>query len=167
MRKHLISLLLVVGLVCPSLCSGEDLKIGYVDIFQIFNEYDKTKDYDKVLEGERDKKEAELEKKKEEIKKMQDKLSLLKETEQDKERDKITQAATEYRDLEREALLDLKKKRDDKMKEIVEDINKVIEVYAQKSEFDLILNKSAVLYGEGGADVTDQILKIVNAKYKK
>ncbi|MBN2483540.1 MAG: OmpH family outer membrane protein [Candidatus Omnitrophica bacterium] len=164
MRKLVVSLLVAGAVMFSSYAFA--LEIGYVDIYQIFNEYKKTKDYDKVLEEERGVKEKELEKKKEEIRKMQDKLELLKENEQEKEREKITKAAMEYRELERQYLLDLKKKRDDKMKEIVEDIDKVVEDYARKKGYDVILNKGAVLYGGKKYDITQDILRIVNQGYK-
>jgi len=146
---------------------SQKLKIGYVDILKLFNQYKKTQDYDKMLESERNKKEKLLEEKKEKIKKMQEKLSLLNEKEQEKQRRKITQAAEEYRKMEREFYLDLKKERDEKMKEIIEDIKRVINDYGKKNGYQIILNKGAVLYGEKGLDLTDIILKIMNQNYKR
>ncbi len=165
MKKCFIALLVAGSLFC-SAYSAYALEVGYVDIYQIFNEYQKTKDYDKVLEKERAEKEKELEGKKEDIRKMQEKLELMKESQQEKEREKITKAAMDYRELERQYLLDLKKKRDDKMKEIVADIDKVVEDYAYKNKYDIILNKGAVLYGGKKYDITQDILRIVNQKYK-
>lgn len=146
---------------------SQRLKIGYVDVFKLFNQYKKTQDYDKILEGKKSEKEKLLEEKKEKIKKMQEKLNLLNEKEQEKQRRKITQAAEEYRKMEREFYLDLKKERDEKMKEIVEDINRVINDYGKKHGYQIIFNKGAVLYGEKGLDLTDTILKIMNQNYKK
>ena len=146
---------------------SKDLKVGYVDIFKIFNEYAKTKEYDKVLEQEKEERKKELDKKKEIIEKMQGKLGLLKEKEQAKEKEKLALQVDAYREAEREIFTDLKKKRDDKMKEIVEDINKVIEEYAKKYKFDLVINENAVLYGKKAMNITASILKLVNKRYKK
>jgi outer membrane protein len=165
--KRIISLVLIMGLIIPSICVAQDLKIGYVDILKVFNEYKKTKDYDDMLEKRKNIKEKELEKKKEEIKRRQEKLDLLKDEEQKKEREEIAKIAGEYREMERQYILDLRKERDEKMKEIIKDINKVVENYANKKDFDLILNKAAVLYGKKDIDLTDIILKIVNQRYKK
>lgn len=165
--KKVVILILVTGLTFPMYGVAKDLKIGYVDILKIFNEYQKTKEYDKMLEEKKSAKEKELEQKKEEIREMQDKLELLKDKEQEKEREKITKAAGEYRELERQFILDLKKERDEKMKEIINDINRVIEDYGSQKGFDLIINKGAILYGRKGIDLTETILKIVNQKYKK
>jgi Skp family chaperone for outer membrane proteins len=145
----------------------QEIKIGYVDIFEVFNEYKKTKDYDGELEARKKAEEKKLDKKKEEIEKMQDKLSLLKEDEQDKEKEKITDYLKEYRELERQIFTDLKKERDEKMKEIVEDIDKVIKEYAIREGLDLVINENAILYGSKGMDITSEILRQVNEKYKK
>ena len=167
--KKILTVLVVVGLLVAfgTPAFAQDLKLAYVDLFEIFNEYEKTKSYDKVLEGKKSKEEDKLESKKKQIEKIQSKTSLLKEEEQLKERETIVKAVEEYRQLERDIFTDLKKQRDEKMKEILEDITKVIEDYAKKNGFDMILHKNAVLFGSSAMDVTDQVLKLVNDKYKK
>ena len=59
---------------------SKDFKLGYADVMLIFNEYNKTKEYQKVLEEKRKESEEEsnLQEKKEDIIKMQDSLALLK-----------------------------------------------------------------------------------------
>jgi len=165
--KRLISMILAAGLLMPAIGFTQELKIGYVDILKVFNEYQKTENYDKTLEKQKEEKESQLEKEKEAIKKMQEKLDLIKEKDQEKEKEKIIKAATAYREKERQFVLDLKKERDEKMKEIIDDINRVVDEYAQKEKYDLILNKGAVLSGKKGFDLTDVILKIVNQRFKK
>ena len=160
-------LVLTVMMSFSSTCFSKDLKIGYVDIFRVFNDYEKTKDYDKNLEKRKGDAEKKLEKKKETIEKLQGKLSLLKEDERAKEEEKLNKEVKEYRDLERGAFADIRKERDDKMKDIVEDIDVIVKDYAKKNGFDLVVNSNAVLYGAKAMDVTDEILNISNKKYKK
>ena len=168
MRKIIGCLLvLTVMMSFSSTCFSKDIKIGYVDIFKVFNDYEKTKEYDVKLEKKKEKVEKKLEIKKEAIVKLQGKLDLLKEDEKVKEGEKLNQEVKEYRDLEREAFTDIKKERDEKMKDIVEDIDKIVKDYAKKNGFDLIVNSNAVLYGAGVMDITKEILKISNNKYKK
>lgn len=167
MIRKILFLVLILGLVFPLVSFCQELKMGYVDIFKIFNEYEKTKKYDSVLEERRGIKEKELELKKDEIKKMQDRMEILKDEEQKKEREKIVKIVGEYREKERQFVIDLKRDRDEKMREIIEDINKVIDDYAAKKNFDLIFNKGAILYGKKGMDLTEIILKKVDQKHKK
>lgn len=168
MRKVFLSLaiLLTAGIFSLN-CFAQEKKICYVDIFKVFNDYQKTKNYEKDLEGKRKKQEAKLEKKKEAIDSMQSKISLLKEDRQEKEREKIIDAQVDYKKLERQIVLDLKKERDEKMKEIVEDINKVIERFAKNKGYDLIVSKNTVLYGNEAMDMTSQILAVANKEYGK
>ena len=81
---------------------------------------------------------------------------------QQKQQEKITQEIKDYRAEEQQILADLKKERDKRMKEIIQDIDKVIKNYAKEKGFDLIINENIVLYGSGVADITQEILKQVN-----
>jgi len=168
MKKGIISL--VAFLVICSFCSvsyAKELKIGYINFLSVFNEYKKTKDYDDALNKKTEEKEKQLKDKGAELEKLQSKLSVLKDKEKDKEQQKLDQAEKDFQLLRRQSLLDLKKERDDKMKEIIDDIEKTIKDYAKKNNFDLILHGSAVLYGDKGIDITDEILKVVNVPVKK
>jgi Skp family chaperone for outer membrane proteins len=168
MKKAIVSL--VAFLVMCSFCSvsyAKELKIGYINFLEVFNEYKKTKDYDEALNKKTEEKEKQLKDKGAELEKMQSKLSVLKDKEKDKEQQKMDQAEKEFQQLRRQSLLDLKKERDEKMKEIVEDIEKTIKDYAKKNNFDLILHGSAVLYGDKSIDITADVLKIVNGPGKK
>lgn len=168
MRRIIGCLLVLTVMVSFSFtCFAKDMKIGYVDIFKVFNDYEKTKEYDDKLEVKKNAAEKKLENKKETIEKLQGKLDLLKESEKAKEAKKLSKELKEYRDLEREVFTDIRKERDEKMKDIVEDIDKIIKDYAKKNGFELIINSNAVLYGVKAMDVTDEILKISNKKYKK
>ena len=167
--RRIIGCLLVLTIMMSfsSTCFSQDLKIGYVDIFKVFNDYEKTKEYDINLEKRKEEAEKKLEEKKETIEKLQGKLDLLKEGEKAKEEEKLNKELKEYRDLEREAFTDIRKERDEKMKDVVEDIDGIVKDYAKKNNFDLIVNSNAVLYGAKTMDVTDEILNISNKKYKK
>ncbi len=167
--KKIFGCLLVFAVIMSfsSTCFSKDLKIGYVDIFKVFNDYEKTKDYDKKLEKKKNDVEKNLEAKKTVIEKLQNKMSLLKENKKAKEEEKLKKEIQEYREVEREAFTDIKKERDEKMKNIVEDIDKIIEDYAKKNDFDLVVNSNAILYGAKTMDITSQILKISNKKYKE
>ena len=167
--KRYIIFTVAITLVCSFsfALQAKELKIGYVDIFKVFNDYKKTIDYDKTLEVKKEDAEKKLDAKKETIKKIKDKLSLLKEGEKAKEEEKMRKEADEYQELQRKIFIDIKKERDEKMQEIIEDINKIVEDYAKKNKFDIVINENAILYGNKVMDITDEILKISNQQYKK
>ncbi|MFA6281224.1 MAG: OmpH family outer membrane protein [Candidatus Omnitrophota bacterium] len=168
MKKGIITF--VTFLMICSFCSvsyAKELKIGYINFLSIFNEYKKTKEYDDVLNKKTEEKEKQLKEKGAELEKMNSKLSVLKDKEKEKEQQKLESAEKDFQQLRRQSLLDLKKERDEKMKEIIDDIEKTIKDYAKKNNYDLILHGSAVLYGDKGIDITDAVLKIVNVSVKK
>lgn len=168
MSKVLSFVLVCIMLVSfSSTAFSKELKIGYVNVFEIFNEYEKTKEYDEELEKKKAEVEKQLDKKKEEIEKLQGKLSLLKDKQKEKEGAKISKKMQEYRVLERKAFIDIKKEHYESMQDIVEDINKVVAEYAKENGFDLIIDENIVLYGKKTMDITDEILRISNKKYKK
>ena len=168
MRKTVCLALGVFFLMSVSAYSKE-LKVGYADVFKIFNSYTKTKDYEKSLEEKKKRAENEnkLEDKKDTITKMQDKLDLLKGKEKQEQKTKIKKAITEYRNIESKIYAELKKESDTKMKEIIDSIKDAVKNYAIDNGFDLIINKSAILYGKDGIDITGSILEKLNKEYKK
>lgn len=165
--KKFLAFLLAVGMISifSLKCFAAEIKIGYVDVFQVFSEFEKTKEYDKMLEDKKTGEEKKLEVKQTELKKMQEKLSLLKDKEQEKEKEKFATAVKNFRDSEQQIFDALKKDRDTRMKEIVDDINKVVDDYAVKNGYTYIITKNALLYGDKNQDLTAEILKIVNANY--
>ena len=63
--------------------------------------------------------------------------------------------------------LDLRKDRDEKLKEILQDIEKVVQSYAQKNGYDFVLNDRVLLYGAASADITQDIVELLNSGYKQ
>jgi len=159
--------LVALGFAC-ALCVtsfAKDMRVGYVDVFKVFQDYKKTQDYEKELDAKKTRQEARLKSKEEEIKNMQNGIDALKDDQKEKARDKMNQAAVALDSEVRQVGNDLQKERESKMKELVDDVNKIVSEYAQKKGFDLVMNKTAVLYGDSSMDVTADILSIANQRY--
>lgn len=168
MRKLILSLVIIFGLSSFNLCAfsaPED--IIYVDLFEIFSKYEKTEDYDKMLEKKQSKEEEGLSEKKKEIEKLREELKLLKESQREEKRKEIEDRATTFESERRQALLDLKRERDDKMKEILKDIEGAVENYARRNKISVVLKKAAISYGNARMDKTKEIINILNRNYKK
>ncbi|MCF7873225.1 MAG: OmpH family outer membrane protein [Candidatus Omnitrophica bacterium] len=167
MRKFLGIILAAVVVLSFSVCGfAADLKIGYVDTIEVFNEYQRTKEQDKQLEAKKEKAQESLKTKEKEIQKIQSKLEVLKEDQKEAERAKLQEKMQEYRDIRQKEFTDIKKERDEMMKEIIDDIDQTVKNYAKKNNYDLVVNGNSVLYGIESKDLTDKILKIINNKYK-
>lgn len=167
MRKIFGLLVFVLVLSVSFTCFPKDLKIGYVDIIEVFNDYQKTKDYEGVLDVEKKEIEKVLNKKREEIERLNNKMSLLKEKEKEAHQEKIREQIKEYQEIRRQAEVDMRKMVIEQMTEIKKDMDKVIEDYSKKKKFNLVFDKNSVLFGDKAMDITKDILSISNKQYRK
>lgn len=141
-------------------------KIAYVDLSQTFDKYAKTKVYDDALAAVQDGKQKELEQMNSEIKAIEDKMSLLSEKEKAAKQKELDQKTNKLKQASQQAAIDLRRERDEKLKEILQDIEKVIQTFAQKNGYDFVLNDRVLLYGSASADVTQDIVDLLNKGYK-
>ena len=168
MRKVILLLGAALFLVNGAVNSyAAELKVGVADVVRVFDSYDKTKDFNKSFEVKMAKEQDKLKAKKKELETIKSRLSLLKEEEREKEQDKFFKAQMEYGQLERKAVSGLKKERQEKVKEIIADIDKAVKEYAEKKKYDLIINGSAVIYAGKSVNITQEVLNMVNNRYKK
>ena len=140
-------------------------KVGYVDLSRIFDEYAKTKEYDAVLEKKHGEYEDTRSKKMDKIREAQGKLALLKEVEKAKLQESIEKDKADMLEFDRQQQTELKKQRDEKIREILLEIEKVVHDFAEKEKFALILNDRVLIYGEKTMDLTGKVLKLLNDSY--
>ena len=148
MARVLVTLIFLLCVMSSGVYAAEEGKIGYVDLSRLFDEYHKTKEYDKVLES----KHGELEKigkeKIEKIRESEGRLALLKEDERkmlEGEIDLMKGSAQEFVQQEQSSLT---KERNEKIREILLEIEKVVSDFAEKNEYDVILNDPVLIYGD-------------------
>ena len=146
---------------------GQLKKVGFLDLSKIFDNYEKTKEYDSVLENKHNVYKESRDEKIEKLQEAQSKLALLKEEEKDKVQKDLEKMRTDLLEYDQDQRVDLTKQRDEKIREILLEIEKVVSDYAKSQGFDIILNDRVLIYGSEGFDVTDQILKILNDNYNK
>ena len=139
-------------------------KMSYVNLSRIFDEYGKTKEYDAALEKKHNAYEQEHKDKLQKIKDAEGKLALLKEDEKNKLKGQIDKDQNDLVAFDRQKQTDLKRERDEKIREILGDIEKVVKDYAQKENYALILNDRVLIYGQETLDITNQVIKLLNDK---
>jgi len=141
-------------------------KIGYIDLSRSFDEYQKTKDFDKELEGKGDMKQNEREKLVQEIRKMREELELMNKNAREKREADIESKIKSLQEFDQEAKTDLTKERDNMVKDILKEMSDVIKEYGEKNGYSIIVNDRVLLYGDSGMDLTSGIIKILNDRYK-
>ena len=162
--KLFIILSLLMGTMTISTARAEnETKIATVDLSRLFDEYYKTKEYDKVLEEKSKAFEKERNDKIEKIREAQGKLELLAEDKKAPVQQDVDKMKNELLEYDRQKKTELTKERNDKIREILLEIEKIVSGYAEKQGFSLILNDRVLIYGNQSLNVTETILKQLNA----
>ena len=142
-------------------------KMGVMDLSKVFDNYQRTKDYDVVLEGKTKDYEKTRNEKIDKIKDLQNKMALLKDDEKEKVTKVLETMRAELANFDQSQQTDLRKQRDEKIREILLEVEKVTSDFAKKEKYDIIFNDRVLVYGADGMDVSSQVLEILNAGYKK
>lgn len=146
---------------------GAVKKIAIMDLSKVFDSFQKTKEYDTVLEGKTKEYETERNAKIDKIKELQNKLALLKDDEKEKVNKELETMKADLIAFDQAKRTDLTKQRDEKIREILLEIEKVVSDYAKQEKYDLILNDRVLIYGDDGLDISTKILELLNAEYNK
>jgi len=166
MKKILAALLVglfTFGLIAAEV-SAKELKVGYVDMQKVFNEYKKTKEAESDLESKGKVKTEERGKMVEDIRRLKDEIELLSDKNKEKKQGEIDGKIQKLQEFDRKARTELLQDREDVLRQITKDINRVIQNYGKKHDYDMILNKDkrVLLYDKGDADITESVLRELN-----
>jgi len=159
--------LLVLGLFLTTTAHAKDLKIAYVELGGVFNNYQKTKDFDATLQKESQDAQKSIDDMIAKIREAQGKLALLKDDQKTKADADIEKQKVALLEFQKQKRGELAKKFEDMRKEIILEIEKVVSTLATKEGYTFILNDSSVLYGDKETNVTEKVLKSLNDAYKK
>ena len=162
-----VVLTVLIAFAMTAVASAQVKKIGYLDLSKTFDNYLKTKDFDSVLEEKSKGYEATRKPKIDKFTELSGKVSLLKEEEKDKAIKELEGMRTEINKFDQAQRTDLGKERDEKIREILLEIEEVVSDFAQKEKYDFVLNDRVLIYGNEVFDISDQILKILNDSYNK
>jgi outer membrane protein len=158
-------LLFAAGLFAGPVCEkafAKELKIAYVDLAKVFDEYKKTKDSEKSLEEKGKGKEAARAKMIEEVKKLKDEQALLSEKAKAEKQAAIDMKIKTLQDYDTKTRNELMKERNDMLGGIMKDIEKIVNDYAKAIGYDLVLNSRMLLYGSDQYDITTEVLTRLN-----
>ncbi len=160
--KHMIVSLCLLGMLASPAMAKD--KLGYVDLSRLFDEYYKTQDYDAALESQHKNFEAERNGKIDAIREAQGKLGLLNEDKKAELEVKIEKMKADLLEFDRQKKADLTKERNEKIREILLEIENEVSSYAEKEGFSMILNDRVLVYGNSGIDLTERILEKLNTR---
>ena len=165
---RLLGLSVILGLALATTAhAAKEMKIAYIDLSKIFDNYQKTKEYDVVLQKESDGFTQQRDGMINKIRDAQGKLALLKEDEKQKVSADIEKQKADLIEFDKQKRTELAKKRDEKVREILLEIEKIVSDIAKKDGYDYILNDRVLMYADPSQNITDRVLKSLNDSYKK
>lgn len=154
----------IAGLFTQPAFAAAGIKLGYLDVGKVFDEYKKTKDQDSILEKDTKSRQADRDKLVSEITRLRDEMELLSEKGKQDKQVIIDEKVKKLQEFDRAAKNDLKKKRDDMVTDILKDIDRVVQGYGKKEGYDLIFNDKVIVYKTDVMDITDDIIKTLNSQ---
>ncbi|HOK79422.1 MAG TPA: OmpH family outer membrane protein [bacterium] len=167
-----MAMLCVAGYAFSATASKEmrPVKIGYVNLEMVFDQYKKTAESRTEFEKERDSQQKEIAKKQEELRKAQESYEkqkdVLKPEEKKKTEEEIQRLQQEFYNFVGAANQKLDEKKNQLIEARLKEIQDAIKEFAIKEKYDFILNAQAILYGPEGTDITEQIVKFLNKDAK-
>jgi len=166
MRKALMILVgLILGLMFIAPLAQAADKFAYVDLSRTFSEYSKTKEYDKVLGEKETAYETERDKKVSDVKQLQDKINLLGDKDKETKKPELDTKIKSLQEYDRQKQTDLRKEQDEKMKEILKDIEDTVKQIAEKEGYSMVFNDRVLVYQSKSYDITDKVIGVLNKGY--
>lgn len=169
--KKLLSVFVVSFLIFGVVAFGQSKanaageKIGYVDMAKVFDEYLKTKDFDKTLEAKGSAKQGEREKLVNEVKKLRDESELLSATAKEEKQSQIDEKIKALQEFDRTTRNALGKERDQMVRDILKEIELVIQDYGKAQAYAFVFYDRALAYKGESSNITPQIIKVLNDSY--
>jgi outer membrane protein len=151
----------------PALYAADAGKIGYVDLARVFDEYQKTKTFDKSLETKGAGKQQERDRLVNEVKKLRDEAELLGAKAKDDKQVQIDEKIKALQDFDRTTRDALRKERDSMVRDILKEIETVIQDFGKAQGYSFIFNDRVLVFKNETSDLTPQIIKALNDSYAK
>ena len=169
-RKYLMLLGFIFSMLAmftSRLSFAAEAKFATVDIGKIFDEYEKTKKYDQQFQNEGKSKQEERDAIVHEVRRLRDEMSLLSEEAKKGKQDTIEGKLKELDTFDGDTRKALGEKRNEAVREVFQDIESVMNQYGERKGYDIIFNDRALLYKSKQYDVTPDVLKELNDRYRK
>jgi outer membrane protein len=150
---------------------AQELKIGFVSSDRVLREAAPAKAAQARLETEFSKRQKEGEDAAAKLKAAADKLDkeapTLAEAERNRRQRDLVEQDRELQRKRREFQEDLNQRKNEELASVVERANKVVKQIYDTEKFDLILQGDVVIFASARVDITDKVIKALNAQGTK
>jgi outer membrane protein len=150
---------------------AQEMKIGFVNSDRVLREATPAKAAQTRLEAEFSKRQKEREDAAAKLKAAADKLDkdapTLGEAERNRRQRDLVEQDRELQRKRREFQEDLNQRKNEELASVVERANKVVKQIYDSEKFDLILQGDVVIFASARVDITDKVIKALNAQGAK
>jgi Skp family chaperone for outer membrane proteins len=165
MTAGFLAILMMLSMSLPAF--AVEMKVAYVDVGEVFDNYQKTKDQDLVLKTAGEAKEKERNDMMAKIRSMEDELALLAADARAAKQEQLIEKKRQLEDFDRNVRQQLAEQRDKVVREIFQEIDVVVQDLSTKGGYDMIFNKRVLLAQKKTFDITAQVSAELAKKYKK
>lgn len=170
--KRLVTVAGLVLCMAATTAFAAEVKLGYVDMQRALNSSEAGKEAKEQLATRVKKYQDEINVKQEDLKKLKDELEkqgmLLSESARTSKEKDYQNKLKDFQRFTKDAQDELQGKDEEFTRKILESMEKIVQEYGRKNGFTFILIKNeSMLFVDEKADVTEEVLKLLNANRKK
>ena len=170
LRKVLTSAFLVAGFTGAALGQSEGIRIGVFDSQAIWQQTEEGKKIQSQLASFRDTKISEINAKEAELNKLKEKLREQEVSLSDDKRNQmlkdIDQKSIDLKRLNDDATREMKAQLGDSQDQFQKELVEVVTALGKEKKYQLILEKSIVVYNDAVVEVTGEVIAKFNQMYK-
>lgn len=170
--KRLLMVLLLTVLTC-GMSYGADIKIGYLDMQRTLNTSEAGMNAKAQLQDRLKKYQEQVNVKQDELQKLKNDLEkqgiTLTETARAAKEKDYQQKLKDFQRFTKDAEEDLQTRDSEFTRKILENLEKIVQEYGKKNGYAMIFDarSAGLLYADTKVDLTDEILKVLNAEQHK
>ncbi|MGH7949548.1 MAG: OmpH family outer membrane protein [Candidatus Binataceae bacterium] len=165
--KHCLLFLAAVVAVAAATPALAEMKFAYVDVQRALSECNAGKKAKADLQGRLQTVEQRLQRQQEEVQSLKNEIEkkgmLMQEEQRNNMRDQYAEKLKNFERTFKDSREDLQRKDSEITGKIVRDIAQVIRTLGEKNGYTLVFEKSTVLWGAPGIDITDEVIRTYNA----
>lgn len=165
-------LVLFLFMAGTAFAASKELKIGYIDLQRVINESEAGKDARQRFSEEVKRRQEELNKRQKELRDLQEeyrkKVSILKEEAKKEKEREIAEKSRSIQEFITISERELRRRESQLTRDIIRDIRTIVRDYAKEKGYTYVFEKmeGGILYGPEGDDLTEEIIKRYNEKYR-
>jgi outer membrane protein len=164
---RLVAATALVAASAPAFAQLETLRVGVVNSERILRESVAAKAAQQRLEQEFSRREKELQESAARIKQLGERLerdvAVLADSDRARRQREIAELDREFQRRQREFREDLNQRRNEELASVIERANRVIKQIAEQEKYDLILQGQETVYASPRLDMTEKVLRALNA----